>query len=173
MSRRWFYSASILAVTVVMLAADASQAQRLFGRRNRTYDNGNYYYNGPMVPGDGTIMAPNMQGGERRSFYAGPESMQGTAAEMPVYLDVWLPASASVTIEGEKTKQSGSRRLFVSPPVATGHDYVYDLIAKWMVDGREIVRTSKVRVRPGETVVVDLRPVPQSQQRAPLMRRRA
>ena len=175
MSRRWFYSVSILAVTVLMLAAESSQAQRLglFGRRNRVYYDDYYYYSGPATPADRTTTAPGMQGTQSRSFYRAPGDMTGPTSPMPVYLDVRLPAGASIMIEGEKTTQSGSRRFFVSPPVVPGHTYVYDLMAKWMVDGQEMTRTSKVYVRPGETVMVDLRPVSESQRRLPILRRRA
>jgi uncharacterized protein (TIGR03000 family) len=178
MLRTCFSSASILALTMVMLAADVSQAQglRLLGRRNRTYNND--YYNSPSAPVDRSMSEPEMQGGVRQSLYTAPETMPGAKGDMPVYLDVRLPMGALVTIEGEKTSQSGSRRLFISPPVAPGKRYVYDVTAKWMQDGREMSRSSKVYVHAGETVQVDLRPTlnsppQQPQQRAPLLRRRS
>jgi uncharacterized protein (TIGR03000 family) len=179
MSRRWFCLASVLAVTVLMVAADATQAQglRRFGRRNRDFNNGNYYDNGPMAPLDRSTTLPDMQGPESRSFYRGPGEMEGPQNEMHAYLEVRLPPSATVTIEGERTTQSGTRRLFVSPPVEPGHRYVYDLTARWMEDGREVVRTEQVHVSPGRTTIVDLRtmaPEPEQQpMRSGRVRRRA
>jgi len=179
MSRRWFCLASVLAVTVLMVAADATQAQglRLFGRRNRDYNNNGYYYdNGPMAPLDRSTTLPDMQGRESRSYYRGPGEMEGPQNEKHAYLEVRLPPSATITIEGERTTQMGPRRLFVSPPVEPGHNYIYDLTARWMEDGREVVRTEKVQVHPGRTTVVDLRPmVPEQEQpmRSGRVRRRA
>jgi uncharacterized protein (TIGR03000 family) len=177
MSRRWFCLASILAVTILMVVTDATQAQglRLFGRRNRDNNNGYYYDNGPIAPLNRATTLPEMQGRESRSYYRGPGEMEGPQNEMHAYLEVRLPPSASVTIEGERTTQRGPRRLFVSPPVESGHNYVYDLTARWMEDGREVVRTEKVHVRPGRTTVVDLRamaPEPEQPMRSGRLRRR-
>ena len=66
-----------------------------------------------------------------------------------------LPANAEVTVEKEKTTQTGPRRSFISPPITPGRTYVYELSAKWMENGQEVVRTRKVNVRAGQQVMVD------------------
>lgn len=89
----------------------------------------------------------------------------------PAYLRVLLPTDAQLEVEGAKTTQTGSERHFVSPPLAAGQHYVYTLKATWMVQGKEVVHEKKVRVRPGEEAVVDLRPQagpePKKQERKP------
>jgi uncharacterized protein (TIGR03000 family) len=155
MLRRGHWIAVVFAVVVVMLAADASQARerRLLGRRGRgnTYDNTAYY-------------APDGSYG----YYAGPYGMQfsdrisdyytppGTSTSTLVYIDVVSPPRAEITFEDEKTKQTGSRRLFISPPIKPGQNYTYHIKAKWTENGREVVRTRTVPVRAGERVMVDL-----------------
>ena len=79
-----------------------------------------------------------------------------------VYLDVRVPANAEVIVETEKTKQTGPRRSFISPPIPTGRNYVYEIKAKWLENGQEVVRTRQVDVRAGEQVVVDFMATPAS-----------
>jgi uncharacterized protein (TIGR03000 family) len=153
MLRRGHWIAAVFAVVVVMLAADASQARerRLLGRRGRgnTYDNSSYYapagyYTGPS----------DMQFDDRVAGYYTPPG--SSTREMPVFIDVLIPPRAEITFEDEKTKQTGSRRLFISPPVKPGQNYTYHIKAKWMENGREVTRTRTVPVHAGERVTVDL-----------------
>jgi uncharacterized protein (TIGR03000 family) len=50
------------------------------------------------------------------------------------------------------TTQSGARRAFVSPPLAPGREYVYDVTAKWQEGGREVVRTRRITVHAGDVI---------------------
>jgi uncharacterized protein (TIGR03000 family) len=77
-----------------------------------------------------------------------------------VYLRVRVPADAEVWVEGQKTQQTGTDRLFYSPPIVPGKTYVYEVRARWMVDGRVVDRARKVRVRAGQESAIDfLRPM--------------
>jgi len=81
---------------------------------------------------------------------------QGT----PAYLKLSVPAAAIVEIEGVKTTQTGEVRRFVSPPLAAGKNYTYTVKVTWKdADGKPQSKEETVKVVPGETVVVDLRPV--------------
>jgi uncharacterized protein (TIGR03000 family) len=163
MLRRCFCLASVFAVAVLMLAADASQARerRLLGRRTRGNDSN--YNNYDATAGYSTSTAEEV--GQRRAFYYDPEVNQASMREMPVYVEVRIPAGAEIVIEGQKTTQTGSRRLFVSPPVAPGQNYTYEMQAKWMENGREVTQSRKVPVRAGQRVMVDLtKPLPSDQQ---------
>jgi uncharacterized protein (TIGR03000 family) len=84
------------------------------------------------------------------------------ARTAPVYLDVRVPANAEVIVETEKTKQTGARRSFISPPITTGRNYVYEIKAKWLENGQEVVRTRQVDVRGGQQVMVDFMATPAS-----------
>lgn len=80
---------------------------------------------------------------------------QGT----PAYLKLSVPATAVVEIEGVKTTQTGEVRRFVSPPLAAGKNYTYTVKVTWKdADGKEQKKEETVKVQPGETAVVDLRP---------------
>jgi uncharacterized protein (TIGR03000 family) len=193
MLRKWIGIASVIAMTAVLLAADASQARerRLFGRRNRgsDYDTNTYvvsegvvvapsdmtmtpyqerrltgrrnrgtvYGSNAYVAPNGAIMPPSdSSGAERRSDYYSPDGSRITGGEMPVIIDVLTPATAEITFEGAKTTQTGSRRLFISPPIKSGQNYIYEIKVKWMENGQPIARTRKLPVRAGERLTVDL-----------------
>jgi uncharacterized protein (TIGR03000 family) len=65
---------------------------------------------------------------------------------------------AHLLIEGKMTKQTGVKRLFVSPPLEAGSTYTYLLTASWEPNNyTEVIRTRTIRVKPGEEVEVDLR----------------
>lgn len=79
--------------------------------------------------------------------------------EQPVYLRVLLPDSkAELTVEGVPTRQLGPSRLFVSPPLPAGRNFVYTLSATWKPNGyTTIIRTRTVTVQAGRQVEADLR----------------
>jgi uncharacterized protein (TIGR03000 family) len=71
---------------------------------------------------------------------------------------VFLPSpQARVAFEGQNTQQTGFDRLFISPELQSGQNYVYTVKATWMQNGQEISREKKVHVRAGQGVVVDFR----------------
>jgi uncharacterized protein (TIGR03000 family) len=67
-------------------------------------------------------------------------------------------SSAQLAIENLPTQQSGTSRLFVSPPLAAGKSYVYTLTGTWEPNNyTTITRTREVVVRAGQQVEVNLR----------------
>jgi uncharacterized protein (TIGR03000 family) len=78
-----------------------------------------------------------------------------TAADSAVRLDVIVPDTAEVWIEGVAMKQKGGVRKFVSPPLVPGGKYAYEVRARWTQDGRPIDQVHEVTVRAGELVRVD------------------
>jgi uncharacterized protein (TIGR03000 family) len=160
--RKWFGFASLFAVAVLMLTADAGQAarERRRERRGRGRDYNTYYYDRSPGYYDGSAWLytgpVDMQTGQRRQFYYDPDVLQTSAREMPVWIDVRIPANAEILFEGQKTTQTGPRRLFVSPPLAPGQNFTYEILAKWMENGREVTQSRKVPVTAGQRVMVDL-----------------
>ncbi len=73
-----------------------------------------------------------------------------------VMLEVYLPESAQLFIEGQDTNSKGSMRRFVSPPLAPGK-YVYTI--KAIIPGPNGPRTvtSQIDVQPGDFESIDLR----------------
>jgi uncharacterized protein (TIGR03000 family) len=139
-----------------------SQERRLSGRRNR----GTAYGSNAYVAPNGAIMpTSDTPGVQRRSDYYSPEGSRVTGSEMPVIIDVLTPATAEITFEGAKTTQTGSRRLFISPPIKSGQNYIYEINVKWLENGKPIAHTRKLPVRAGQRLMVDLtREMPTNQQ---------
>jgi len=71
-----------------------------------------------------------------------------------------IPANAEVWIGGEPTTQRGMMREFVSPPLATGKDFVYTVRARWMTDSGPEDQTREVHVQANETSEVDFTAAP-------------
>jgi uncharacterized protein (TIGR03000 family) len=67
---------------------------------------------------------------------------------------VHVPAGAEVWIDKEKTTQTGTDRIFQSPPLTAGKMHVISVRAKWNEAGREIEQFRVVGVRAGETAKV-------------------
>jgi uncharacterized protein (TIGR03000 family) len=71
-------------------------------------------------------------------------------------VDVRVPdPNAEIWIEGSKTQQRGTLRLFESPPLNPDKNYTYDIRARWTENGREVERTKTVPVRANERANVD------------------
>jgi uncharacterized protein (TIGR03000 family) len=81
------------------------------------------------------------------------------ADKREVQLRVLLPEDkAKLTIDDKKTEQTGSKRVYVSPPLEPGWDYSYTLSATWETNNyTKVIRTRTVKVQPGADVEVDLR----------------
>jgi uncharacterized protein (TIGR03000 family) len=78
-------------------------------------------------------------------------------AEVPVRFDVQVPADAQVFFDGEKTNQTGEQRQFVSPPLAPGREYTYEVRAMWKEGGREVTESRRLSFRAGDRVRASFR----------------
>ena len=68
---------------------------------------------------------------------------------------VEVPANAKVWFSGHKTNQTGTDRLFYTPPLDPKANYRYQVRARWTENGQVMDRTRDVPVRAGQTVTVD------------------
>jgi uncharacterized protein (TIGR03000 family) len=117
-----------------------------YGYYGRPY--GSYYRDSNYYSGDGTISTYNpMQ-------YASEESEGSRSRDALVRVRV-PRADARVLIEGQEMKQTGTERLFESPPLEQGKDYNYTIKATWNDGGREVTREKTVNFRAGQQVGVD------------------
>jgi uncharacterized protein (TIGR03000 family) len=84
---------------------------------------------------------------------------QPAPQQRPVTIRVLLPvADAQLMIDDTQTKQTGTERVFVSPPLETGVSSVYTVKAVWQPNNYvTITRTRKVAVKGGQQVEADLR----------------
>jgi uncharacterized protein (TIGR03000 family) len=71
-------------------------------------------------------------------------------------ISVKLPQpAAEVFVDGRKTSQTGTDRIFESPPIEAGKPYQYTLTARWIERGQVIETSRVVTGTPGEVVRVD------------------
>jgi uncharacterized protein (TIGR03000 family) len=88
-------------------------------------------------------------------------------------LDVRVPQYADVWVMGEKTKQLGNEREFITPDLLADRIYDYDVRARWIdSEGRTHDQTRSVPVRGGERVKIDFFRAPPSWQRVVIDRGR-
>src|SRR5262245_6993037 len=97
-----------------------------------------------------------------------PAQKQPAGQKQPARIRVLLPEEdAEVHIQDHLMKQTGTDRLFVSPPLEPGRTFYYTVKAVWEPNNyTHIIRTRKVAVQAGRQVEVDLRkPNPKSPDR--------
>ena len=77
--------------------------------------------------------------------------------EGAAHLDVHVPdANAQLYFNGALTRQTGTDRTFVTPPLTSGTSYTYNLQARWRdAAGQERTSNRQVQVRAGGRAVVD------------------
>lgn len=63
--------------------------------------------------------------------------------------------AAELYVDGVRTAQTGTARVFESPELAAGGEYRYELVARWVEGGEPVVRKRTVSGKPGEVVRVD------------------
>jgi uncharacterized protein (TIGR03000 family) len=113
-----------------------------------TYSTYNYtpniYYSTPMVAAPSTIAT--------QSFYSPTE----TSNQATVH--VLVPdANAKVTFDDTATTQTGTDRVFNSPPLEPGKSFSYTVQATWMEGDKEVTHKKDVRVQAGANTTVDFR----------------
>ncbi len=83
-------------------------------------------------------------------------SVPAAEASESAVLDVTVPSTgAEVWVQGVPTRQSGTARRYVSPPLVPGKDYVYTLRARWRdASGATQLQQQNVVVQAGSEVRV-------------------
>jgi uncharacterized protein (TIGR03000 family) len=167
MSRNLMWSAGlVLAVVGLLATAQPSQAQRWRGAGPRiegqgldigggaygNYGYGNYGYGNYGNTGYGT----------QPSYYTQTGEQDMTANPNAIHLRVNVPNDARVWLDGQATQQGGPNRLYVSPPMTPGKDYVYHIKAQWMENGKPVTHAKDVTVHAGDWVNVDMSSAPVS-----------
>jgi uncharacterized protein (TIGR03000 family) len=110
-----------------------------------------------LLPGPGTSST---------SGYYSPAALAEAAAFTPMepprrgeaiaHISLRVPAGAEVWFEGQKTRQTGAVRQFVSPPLPAGRDFVYEVRVRWEKDGKPVEETRRFRVYANAEVNLDL-----------------
>lgn len=85
-----------------------------------------------------------------------------------VLLNVRLPEpNAELWIDGTRATRQGATRQFISPPLTPGRRYSYDLQARWLENGREVMQTRRVIVEAGQQLAVDFTQPPRPGEEVP------
>ena len=66
-----------------------------------------------------------------------------------------VPSDADVFFDGSATTETGTERVFVTPALAVGQKFDYDIEAQWSANGQAVDQTRKVLVTAGANVRVD------------------
>jgi uncharacterized protein (TIGR03000 family) len=81
---------------------------------------------------------------------------QESAPANKAVLVVRLPAAAKLTIGSSATSQTGTERVFLSPPLPSGRIFTYTVKAAWTENGKQQTVVREATVRAGERTVVEL-----------------
>jgi uncharacterized protein (TIGR03000 family) len=73
-------------------------------------------------------------------------------ADASAQIELQVPADAQVFFDGEKTTQTGEQRQFVTPPLALGREYAYEVRATWKDSVREVTESRHLSFRAGDRV---------------------
>jgi uncharacterized protein (TIGR03000 family) len=68
-------------------------------------------------------------------------------------ITVTVPADAEVYFDGTETTETGSERVFTTPPLAPGTEYTYSIRAVWTKGGKPVEQTRKVTFQAGAQVL--------------------
>lgn len=84
---------------------------------------------------------------------AAPEA--GDAPADAAVIGVRVPPGAELRFDESVTRQTGPYREFVSPTLAPGKDYTYEVRARWTEEGRVVERSRSLTVRAGDRLMVN------------------
>jgi uncharacterized protein (TIGR03000 family) len=74
----------------------------------------------------------------------------------PVRVNLQVPSDARVWFDGSQTNQTGTIRSFVSPPVAAGPEYAYQMRIQWKQNGKDVTQTRQIKVHAGDVINLTL-----------------
>jgi uncharacterized protein (TIGR03000 family) len=85
---------------------------------------------------------------------AGVEAPPATGDDTATII-LTVPADAEVYFDGAETTQTGTERVYGTPPLGKGTTYSYSIRAVWTEQGRPVERTRRVSFRAGAQVRAD------------------
>jgi uncharacterized protein (TIGR03000 family) len=127
------------------------------------YGYGNRPYYGGLWPysyyGYDYSYRPDYYGYAEPSYYYSPQNFgeeQEATNDSRAFIQVRVPPNAELWFEGDKTRQTGATRSFVSPALENGKEFTYDIRARWTgPDGQPVDQTRQVKVQAGRRAMVD------------------
>ena len=145
-------AAATVVATAVTAAATAALATAawaaLLRRHGRRCYGGMGTMGAPIVPNTGTILPSTTTPSTTTPSTGGKKTMLDTSA--PAFLVVSVPAGARLSIGGEATTSTATPRVFVSPALNFGRDYLYTVQVEFQKDGKTVKVSKEVAVKAGE-----------------------
>jgi uncharacterized protein (TIGR03000 family) len=86
---------------------------------------------------------------------AAPVPAAMSAAPAVATVTVIVPADADVFFDGSPTDETGTQRIFTTPPLTPGQTFYYDIDAQWAANGQSFDQTRKLTLTAGANVTVD------------------
>jgi uncharacterized protein (TIGR03000 family) len=93
--------------------------------------------------------------GEQTNKLPAKDKQTSAPGDRKIRVRLIVPADAEVWFDGTKTSETGATRDYVSPALAFGKDYSYEIRVRWIANGQPVEQTRKVSVRPGALTTVD------------------
>jgi uncharacterized protein (TIGR03000 family) len=135
-----------------------------------------YFWESPYTWGNGSRY-PSLIPGRRPGFYNPINPAYLTPPRAPGYtramaqdvklppmnqenglaaiIDVKMPCFGELWVDGFPTEQLGTDRLFRSPPLERGCEYIYVVKARWLdAEGKPVEQSQPVRIHSGERILV-------------------
>ena len=122
-----------------------------------------YWVLRPPLPASPNVL-PSAPGGDGWVRGAPPQAVGAEPAPLVIQavpegepiaqFTVEVPANAELYLEGVKTRQTGTSRVFVSPPLTSGRQYVYEVRARWMENGQPVEQTRSLTVAAGQRFTI-------------------
>ncbi len=92
---------------------------------------------------------------------AAPDSAKRTTPSpsgRPAEIVLHVPLDAIIWVDGERTENRGAIRRFVTPPLASGRKYFYDVKVTWVQGSRAKETQRHLSFRAGDRVTLNLAP---------------
>lgn len=124
------------------------------------YGFGGVYLGGDLYPYRayyGEYAYPYYLGADANELYPELPRIIGASDPNRAELRLLVPAGADTWLEDVKTRQQGSVREFVSPPLEPDQKYTYTIRGRWPENGEVVDRIRKVAVHAGDRLTVDMR----------------
>ena len=100
--------------------------------------------------------SPGVYRGTRSNGYTAYYPPEQDIDSNAVTLRLQVPSGARVWLEGKETSQSGADRMFVSPSLEPGYEYVYHIRVQWNQNGQTVERNREVTVHAGDAINLNI-----------------
>ena len=115
-----------------------------------------YYEGQGNAPGDPNVNPGPAEDNQTRTRKPNAYQLASNKRIKPTVLSLVLPSEAKVYINGQLTKTTGTRRSYKSRKLVEDRDYKYQVEAVLVRNGKKIVRTKLVNLRPGHDQTVSI-----------------